>query len=169
MLTVHHGEPEADNMLEEPQRAEKPMDVEPPRELKKCSAPNCDKRETEEVKFKLCGPCKEAGKKVPYCSRSVLSLWLVRTSRRTSLTPTRRCAAPAGHARPTTGPSGTSVCAVSPKNPRQWTRRRETNLHRSPDVTLLLQHGRKEACSLYRDDNERREGPGSSSHNTAIK
>ncbi len=73
MLTVHHGEPEADNMLEEtPSQSEKPLDVvEPPRDLKKCSASNCDKCETDQVKFKLCAPCKDVGKKVPYCSRSV--------------------------------------------------------------------------------------------------
>lgn len=72
MLTVHHGEPEADNMLEEtPSQSEKPLDVvEPPRDLKKCSASNCDKYETDQVKFKLCAPCKDVGKKVPYCSRS---------------------------------------------------------------------------------------------------
>jgi hypothetical protein len=75
MLTVHHGEPEADNMLEETQsQTEKPVDViEPPRDLKKCSASNCDKYETDQVKFKLCAPCKDVGKKVPYCSRSVLT------------------------------------------------------------------------------------------------
>lgn len=67
MLTVHHdeGSPQPETAM----NVDATVVAEPPRELRKCSATNCENRETDEVKFKLCAPCKEAGKKVPYCSR----------------------------------------------------------------------------------------------------
>jgi hypothetical protein len=74
MLTVHHGKVDAMTILGASQGgSEKAMNVEKPelRDLRKCSASNCDKHGTEKVKFKICAPCKDAGKNVPYCSRSV--------------------------------------------------------------------------------------------------